>query len=65
MTANEARAAELAELVRIEVGDIVATAAEQGFSAKETLDALSLAVAASATAAVDPESRVASADVNA
>lgn len=44
---DEARARQLEELVQIEVADIVATANEQGFSAKETLAALGLAVSAS------------------
>lgn len=56
MKPDDARARELAELVRMEVADIVATANEQGFSAKETLDALALAVSATVAGLVqDPD----------
>jgi hypothetical protein len=55
-TARPDRSTELAELVRMEVQDIVATANEEGFSAAETLDALMIAVTASKTAlAQDPD----------
>ena len=47
---DEARAKQLQELVQMEVADIIAAANEQGFSAKETLTALGLAVSASAAA---------------
>lgn len=47
---DEARTKQLEELVQMEVTDIVAAASEQGFSAKETLAALGLAVSASAAA---------------
>ncbi|MBX9457114.1 MAG: hypothetical protein KL863_14405 [Rhizobium sp.] len=40
----------LQALVKMEVSDIVATANEEGFSAKDALAALSLAVSASAAA---------------
>lgn len=50
------RSSDLHDLVKMEVADIVATASEQGFSAKETLAALSLAVRAGAALAVqDPD----------
>lgn len=52
---DEARARQLQELVEMEVADIVATATEQGFSAKETLTALGLAVGARATALEDAD----------
>lgn len=56
MQPDDARSGELAELVQMEVADIVATANEAGFSTKATLDALALAVAAAAAALVqDPD----------
>lgn len=50
------RSAELLELINLEVADIIATANDQGFSAKDVLSALSTAVAASISAlAEDPD----------
>jgi hypothetical protein len=50
---DTARGAELRELVDFEVGDIVSTAQEQGFTARATLDALAASVAARSAALDD------------